>query len=436
MSLEAWKQEFENKKIIIWGFAREGKATWKLIRRLCPDLRLAVAEGRKKDLDDIRRMDELLDVFYDDEVDFNAYDMIMKSPGIVVRDGIDTSKVTEETDLFLKHYGDRTIGITGTKGKSTTTSLTYTLLKEGLDVCLVGNIGIPCFEAVDDMENGATACFELSCHQLEYAKHSPHIAVFLNLYEEHLDHYGTFENYALAKANILKYQKEGDIAIVHPSLVKYVRDDVKRVYRIGEDINSDGNVLHLPGHSLEVKECRLIGAHNYQNLAVAYGIAKIMGLSDEKALRGMAAFCPLPHRLEDLGEFHGIRYVNDSISTIGQSCAQAIRTLPDVDTVLVGGMDRGIDYASFEEYLAHDTDVNVIFMYAAGHRIHAEMKEKGFVRDGLYEVEDLAQAIRLARTMTREHHICLLSPAASSYDHFKNFEERGDRFRELAMEAE
>ena len=436
MSFENWKKEFEDKKIVIWGFAREGKSTWKLIRRLCPDMRIAVAEGRKRDLDEIRSMDPLLDVYYDDEVDLNDFDMILKSPGIVVPTGIDHNKVTEETDLFLKHYGDRTIGITGTKGKSTTTSLAYSLLKEGFNVRLVGNIGIPCFDAVDDMENGAVACFELSCHQLEYARHSPHIAVFLNLYEEHLDHYGTFANYALAKANILKYQKAGDAAIVHPDLIGYVSPAVKDIYRIGEDVFSEGTVLHALGHTVNADVCRLIGDHNYQNLAVAYACAKIMGLGDEDALKGIAAFTPLPHRLEDLGEYNGIRYVNDSISTIGQSCAQAIRTLKDVDTVLVGGMDRGIDYSGFEEFLAKDTDVHVIFMYEAGHRIHEEMKEKGLVREGLHEVADLNEAVHLARTLTREHHICLLSPAASSYDHFKNFEERGDRFRALAQEAQ
>lgn len=434
MSLDAWKEEFEGRKILIWGFAREGRATWKLIRRVCPGMRLAVAESPSSDLDAIRRLDGNLDVFADCDADFTQYDMIIKSPGITVPAGMDCSAITEETELFLKHYADRTIGITGTKGKSTTTSLTYALLKEGRRVNLVGNIGVPCFEAVDGMEKGEIACFEMSCHQLEFCRYSPHIAVFLNLYEEHLDHYGTFENYAQAKANILKYQKDGDIAVVHPDLKKYVPQWAENVYWIGRDILADGQTLIVPGHTLAIRESRLIGAHNYQNLAVAYFIASQYGIANTQVKEAVKKFSPLPHRLEDLGEHGGIRFVNDSISTIGQSCMQAVKTLPSVDTVLVGGMDRSIDYDSFEHFLFEEKDLRVIFMYDAGSRIFREMKEKGLVRDGLYETADLAGAVQLARTLTRPHHICLLSPAASSYDHFRNFEERGEVFRKLAFE--
>lgn len=434
MSLEAWKHEFEGRKILIWGFAREGRATWKLIRRLLPEMRIAVAESPKSDLDQIRGLDHNLDVYADSEVDFSRYDMIIKSPGIAVPEGLDRSAITEETELFLKHYADRTIGITGTKGKSTTTSLIYALLKEGCRVNLIGNIGVPCFEVIDGMEKGELACFEMSCHQLEFCRFSPHIAVFLNLYEEHLDHYGTFENYAQAKANILRYQKDGDIAVVHPDLKEYVPQWTEHVYWIGKDIHADGQTLIVPGHTLSIRESRLIGAHNYQNLAVAYFVAVQYGIANTQVKEAVKKFCPLPHRLEDLGEYGGIRFVNDSISTIGQSCMQAVRTLPNVDTVLVGGMDRGIDYDSFEHFLYEEKNLRVIFMYAAGSRIFREMKEKGLVRDGLYQSSDLADAVKLAKTMTRPHHICLLSPAASSYDHFKNFEERGEVFRKLAFE--
>ena len=142
-------------------------------------------------------------------------------------------------------------------------------------------------------------------------------------------------------------------------------------------------------------------------------------------------FVPLHHRLEDLGVLDGIRYVNDSISTIGQATIQALRSISDVDTVLVGGMDRGISYTELEAYLKNRTDVKVIFMYATGHRIYQEMKEKGDVREGMHVVENLKDAVALAKKETREGHTCLLSPAASSYDHFKNFEERGAIFEQL-----
>jgi UDP-N-acetylmuramoylalanine--D-glutamate ligase len=177
----------------------------------------------------------------------------------------------------------------------------------------------------------------------------------------------------------------------------------------------------------------LIGDHNYQNLAVAYYAAEQYGISDEQVLDACRHFVPLHHRLEDLGENNGIRYVNDSISTIGQACIQALRSIQNVDTVLIGGMDRGISYAELENYLYERKDVQVIFMYATGHRIFAEMKEKTLMRDGLYQTEDLNEAVSLAKQLTRKGHTCLLSPAASSYDHFKNFEERGKIFEKLAF---
>ncbi len=169
---------------------------------------------------------------------------------------------------------------------------------------------------------------------------------------------------------------------------------------------------------------------------MAWYLARQYGVTDEMVLDAMAKFQPLHHRLEDLGEFDGIRYVNDSISTIGPAAIQALKALQNVDTVLIGGNDRGIEYDELEDYLHERTDVKVIFMYATGRRVHKEMKEKGLDREGLYDTEDLKQAVALAKKLTRPHHICLLSPAASSYDHFRNFEERGDVFAKLASGKE
>ncbi len=436
MNLNIWKQEFEGKKILLWGFGREGFSSYSLIRLVCPEQVVDICDSRRQGeegLERIRSKTVNTNVLFEDEADFSSYDMILKSPGIVIPEGMDRSNITQEAELFLKHYGRQTIGITGTKGKSTTTSMLHAVLSEKYHSHLVGNIGIPCFDAVCDAGEDDLFAFEISCHQLEYGRYSPHIGVFLNLYEEHLDHYGSFKKYGDAKANIFRNQKEGDICIIHKDLGEYI-PEIKEPLLIGKDITEDNRTLHIPGYDLKVENCALIGSHNYLNMAVVYQISKYFDISDEQFLHAMSEFSPLHHRLEDIGVFDGIRYVNDSISTIGQSCIKAIEALDNVGTVLVGGMDRGIGYEQLEEYLHANPQYKVIFMYATGRRIYEEMQKKHLVHDNLYIAEDLRGAVEMAKQLTEKGKICLLSPAASSYDHFKNFEERGAVFERLVKE--
>jgi UDP-N-acetylmuramoylalanine--D-glutamate ligase len=431
MSLESWKQEFEGKNVLIWGYGMEGRSTYAFIRRLLPEQRITIADGGKN-LDKARNETVHTVCLSDRDVDFSQYDLIMKAPGIVVPEAQDKSNLSGETQLFLKHYRKRTIGITGTKGKSTTTSLIAALLSEKYPTVLVGNIGKACFDAIDEMEKGALAAFEISCHQLEFCPYSPHVGIFLNLYEEHLDHYGTFEKYGNAKFNIVKHQEEGDVSVLWQELPQYIDKAPVKPVLIGKDIRNEGKTLYIPGHSLTIEDCKLIGSHNYQNLAVAWYAASLYGISEEEVKHACSTFQPLHHRLEDLGIIHGHRYVNDSISTIGQACIAALKAVDGVGTVLVGGMDRGIEYDELEAYLHERKDVQVIFMYATGDRILHEMKQKHLLRDGLYQTDDLSGAVALAKKITPEGRTILLSPAASSYDHFKNFEERGRIFEKLA----
>lgn len=433
--IREWKPEFEGKNILVWGYGREGKASASLIHALCPDLVFTIADAPKAEklLEQAKYDYPSCIVKADNAVDFSSFDMILKSPGIVLPEGFDTKNITGETQLFLKHYAKQTIGVTGTKGKSTTTTLVYKALSEKYRTHLVGNIGRACFEAVPDMEGNDLVAFEISCHQLEYSPYSPHTAVFLNLYEEHLDHYGSFAKYGAAKANIFRHQKEGDVCIINQELTQYI-PEIHDPLLIGRDIRNEGRTLIIPGKRLEVKDCALIGEHNYLNLAVVYYIAGLYGISDDQFLHMCSTFEPLHHRLEDLGEFHGIRYVNDSISTIGQSCIKALEALQDVDTVLIGGMDRGIEYHELEDYLAQHKELNVIFMYASGKRVAEELRETERYTENTHIVDDLGEAVNLAKKLTRPHHICLLSPAASSYDHFKNFEERGEVFGRMVRE--
>ena len=278
---EAWIREFKDKNILIWGYGMEGKSSYRFIRSLLPEQTITIADKKKDAITDTVNT-ILLD---ESETNFNEYDLILKAPGIVVSEDIDKTKITGQAPLFLKHYKKQTIGITGTKGKSTTSSLIASVLKTKYTTFLVGNIGKACFDIIEDLTEDALIVFEISCHQLEFSTYSPHVAVHINLFDEHLDHYGTLEKYGKAKDQIFKHQNEGDILIIGEAIKD--RADRENKLIIGEDIYAVNHTVHAANKEIEIKDCALHGEHNYQNLAVAYEIANLYQVSDENYLEAV-----------------------------------------------------------------------------------------------------------------------------------------------------
>ena len=426
--IEEWRQEFKGKRILIWGLGMEGKSSYRFIRSILPEQSIDLADQVVSSF-----IEETINTtfFLENDCPFESYDLILKAPGIVVKEEYKDLPISGQAPLFLKHYRDRIIGVTGTKGKSTTTSLIYEVLNKKQTTHLVGNIGKACFDVIPEMKEDDLIAFEISCHQLEFAKHSPHIAVYLNLYEEHLDHYGSFEKYGAAKDKIFQFQKEGDLLFIKDEIKE--RANREDAYLIGKDVYVENHRAHFKEKEVSLENIHLIGKHNELNLAIVYAIANYYGVSDEEYKEAIQSFLPLPHRLQKIGEKDGIVYVDDSISTIGQSCINALESLKETGSVLIGGMDRGIDYSDLKHYLHTRNDLHIIFMYQSGKRVYEEMKEENLLPEQVYLVEDLEEAVTLAKQCTGEGKICLLSPAASSYDHFKNFEERGEVFKQLVF---
>ncbi len=236
--LNKFKEDLENKKIAIWGLGKEGISTLQFIQN--NNIRykeLGILD--QKDFPEIEGVKKL-----SNPEELNEYDLIFKSPGIVADATIiDIEKLTSQTEEFIKILSKQIIGITGTKGKSTTSSLTYTILKKYYpNTVLVGNIGIPCFNAINEIDEDTKIVFELSCHQLEFIRYSPHIAVILDLYPDHLDHYKTFENYINAKLNINKFQTDDDIFIYGETCKKYIHSKIKNNICINDYIK-DRNIM-------------------------------------------------------------------------------------------------------------------------------------------------------------------------------------------------
>ena len=440
--LELLRRHVHNKKVLLLGYGREGKSTLRLLKQAGGFAELAIADQAPLSGGELEGITVYTGKDY--QACLERYDIIFKSPGIVLEHPDESllSRVTSQTELFLERYRDQVIGVTGTKGKSTTATLLFhALIQSGRPCVLAGNIGIPAFDTLSQMTEDTTVVYELSCHQLEYTRVSPHIALFLNLYEEHLDHYITMERYAAAKRRIYQYQTGEDCLICRADCApdSYPGRLITFAQRGQADIRYDSDGFEWDGrrYILPAEEISLVGEHNVANIAAAYAAAAQIGVRWEEFLPALRTYRALPHRLQLVGEVDGVRYYDDSISTICESAIQAMHSLSDIGSVLIGGMDRGIDYTPLEEYLCTAPVDHVILMYDTGKRIAEELRTRypdQMRADRLHVVEDLAQAVALAKQITRKGKRCLLSPAAASYGFFTNFEERGDVFQALVME--
>lgn len=453
------KEQLRNKKIIILGFGKEGRSSYRFIRSFQPDLPLVIADQNENLVIEKFAADQnltfILGKKYNEKL--NDYDLILKTPGVsLAKIGyfINPAKIVSQTSLFLQEFGDQTIGITGTKGKSTTASLIYHILKEnGMDVKLAGNIGTPFFNILEEITPQTIIVAELSAHQLEFINHSPHIAVFLNIFQEHLDHFNTFNDYQLAKLNVTNYQSEDGYLIYNQddsfinNLLK--AHDLKRNFlpfrkdvMVESGAYSFGSNVFLMKNKEKIDEFvlgalnNLPGKHNYFNVMAAILVSHLKNVNHQTVINALHSFKGLEHRIELVGIFNDIKFYNDSISTIPETTIAAINTLRKVDTLILGGFDRRIEYGILIDFLKDSEVRNIVFSGPAGRRIFEEWKKSQANLPENYLIEDdYHKIVKFAFDYTQANKVCLLSPAAASYDQFKNFEERGRTFKNIVIET-
>jgi len=441
---------FTGKKIAILGFGLEGRSTYRLYRSILPCEQITIID-RRDDLpaDPELVSDPYVDLIHGDDIfeQLSGFDYLIKAPGVpgkMLPPTVDPAKVTSQTSLFLQFYSSQVIGITGTKGKSTTASLVHSILQHsGYHSLLVGNIGLPPFEAIPDIRENSVIVMELSSHQLEFLERSPHIAILLNIFQEHLDHYESYEHYQQAKLNITKFQAEGDYFIYseeNPILHAFALNQPHGrqiflpfaftpsagdcIYRNDQDIlmrlnNQERTIFRLTGGY------HLQGEHNLMNIMAASAACSLAGVPLQGINEAIAAFKGLEHRIELVGEYEGIIFYNDSIATIPEATIQAVKTLKNVDTLILGGFDRGIGYEGLYPFLRDSGVQNFIMIGDAGNRMADEMNTAGIQLPAVFRATNYQEVVSIAYRVTRPGKICLLSPAASSYDMFKNFEHRG-----------
>ena len=441
----------EDKNIDILGFGREGKTMYKFLRKYFPNKKITISDKNNflENNEYLKEDNNLVYVIGEKYLEnLEEFDLVIKSPGVSLKDVDKTNildKITSQYELFLEFFDEiLTIGVTGTKGKSTTTSLIYEILKEQKeDVKFLGNIGIPIFEEIEKFNKDTIVVLELSSHALEFAKKSPKISIMLNVFPEHLDYYNSYNDYVRAKFNIAKYQKDSDYFIynldnedMNKINFGYKANDIKISINNSE---KEANKVYLLNNGIylndkflmdENEEIKLKGKHNLNNIMFILAVSEILNLDLNKTIQSIKEFKGLEHRLEYVGIVDEVIYYNDSISTVPESTINGVEALKDVNTLLVGGNSRGLDLSKLVEYLKGSNIENIICMSTTGESIYAElMKHKA----SIYKVETLEEAVRIAKKVTKKNKICLLSPAASSYNQFKNFEERGKVFKELVL---
>lgn len=434
-----------NKNIAILGFGLEGKSTYEFIRKQNKDMFLTIIDRNEVNLDD-----KNIKVIYGEDYlsNLEQYDIIMKTPGISLKDIDITSfkdKIYSQLELLLMVNSKNVIGITGTKGKSTTSTLIYNVIKEQNDnVYLAGNIGIPIFDILDSFDEESLIVIEMSSHQLEFVHHSPHIGIILNLYEDHLDHAGTVEHYHECKMHMFDYQDKEDIAIYcsdnynlneemkiknyKQNLYSVSLESSSDVIRKNNEIIYDNEVIYL-----DDDKRNLIGEPNLENIMIVSLVAKLLNLDLDETKKTIDSFTGLEHRLEYVATIDDVTYYNDTIATIPEATISGIESLKIVNTLIFGGMDRGIDYSTFIEYLKKSQIENLICMPTTGFKIGKKIENSN---KNIYFVTSLEDAVALAKKVTKKNSICLLSPAASSYEAFKNFVEKGNKYKELIKNNE
>ena len=453
--------ELENKKILILGLGREGLVTAKFLRKHYPGIKLGMADAR-----DILAFDLETQKLLEDSSKYtlhlgkdylsvlNDYQVVIKTPGLSpylkeIKEAQQAGVVlTSATRLFFANRVGKIIAITGSKGKSTTSSLIYQVLKAGgKDVELVGNIGKSALEYLDQDGPNKLFVFEISSYQLMDLEESPDVAVLVSFFPDHLDYHGSLDEYFRCKMNLVNHLKAGAKVVYNVGserINQFVGDrlgkrtDIELIgFNDGLGSRVEGAAAWVGGEKLvDLSEVKLIGEHNLQNMLAAEAVGKIFEIDRTVIVSALKEFKGLEHRLEFVGKYRGINFYNDAISTTPESTIAGIEALKasGIGTLFVGGMDRGYQFKKLAEKILEVGIKNIIIFPDTGAQIWHEIEQcatdQKLNLPKHFEVNKMDEAVKIAYEETEKGTICLLSNASPSFNLFKNYEDKGRQFKE------
>lgn len=411
--------------VLILGYGREGKSVEQFLKGTLPELKVDIADQSQGK--------GYLDAVAD-------YKIVVKSPGISphVPEVAAAKKAgvtfTSSTQLFFEACPGKIIGVTGTKGKSTTSSLIAHILRTAkLPHVLVGNIGIPSLEQLGSITPETLVVFELSSHQLMDLTVSPQLAVILGMYPEHLDYYADLYEYINAKLNIARFQTAQDALVYidkHPEHAKMI----KEVAAAGTQISlSPDDVTQGPWANLLPEENPLKGSFNLENEASAWTVAKQLGISDQIILEAIKSFKPLTHRLELVGgKAHGgVYFYDDALATLPEATIGAVEALGDqVETILLGGAERKQDFTGLGQAVVASQIKTVILFPVTGERIWKSIQTANTENKPIqhFVVDNMNEAVRLSYANTQPGKAVLMSSASPSFGLFKDYTDKAQQF--------
>ena len=387
---------------------------------------------KKTHLDDKSRYPSLKwQLGREDFGDLTEFDLIIRSPGVyrfrpeivaAERKGV---QISSKIKLFFDLCPCPIIGVTGTKGKGTTATLIYEILKAaGKDVYLGGNIGLGIFGILEKLDESSWVVLELSSFQLIDLTKSPHVAVVLMVTDEHRDWHPTQKEYLAAKKNIVSYQSTSDFAVVNK--------DYPNSVAIGKA--AKGKVTWVSKNALKNMgddEIYLRGEHNRENVVAAATVAKLIGIKEPLIRQVIRNFKGLEHRLEKVATIGGVTFYNDSFSTIPETAIAAVKSFSEPEILILGGSSKNSDFTKLGEVISGSSNVKaVILVGAEGPKIGKYIKNKKVLAGG----GSMAQIVKIAYNNAASGDVVLLTPACASFDMFKNYKDRGNQFKEAVWQ--
>ncbi len=459
-------EKFQNKKIAILWYGREGKSSLQFLLKIgIPPTHITILDGAKKiewlaqNLEHISTtfaIDPTFDmVFWDNYLDnLKKYDIIIKTPGISLYHSKIypyREKITSQAQIFFDYYQGKIIAVSGTKGKSTTSTLIYETLKHAKkEVQLIGNIGNPVLDYLDlknlESQKDTYVVFEVSSYMLEGLTKKNYISVLLNIYSDHIDRHDGFENYKNAKLNLLNGSQynllRDEILDKHDFTTQELKElHIHTFGHTGEYSYHDGAFYIMNNQTFQNTTIILQWEHNMMNISAVLGICDIMNIDPVVLQETLASFKWLPHRMENVWTYGGIVWVDDAISTTPESTIQAIQTFGEkIDTIFLWWTDRGYVFEDLIACIRKYGIRNVVLFPDSGKRIAQAIKDeetpagKDIVRIKMFQTNDMKEAVKFAYKYTKNGKICLLSTASPSYTLWKNFEEKGYLFQQYIKE--